>query len=261
MDQLVELTSEAHGDCRVAEGSALRFAATRHMMQIQVAEIGQAVSSYPVVLSRTPGTGNWALSVMLGLEIGRNLFVEGGQWTASYLPAAMQTYPMFLMKSETDERGYTVGIVGHDGVLSQESGEALYEKDGTPSAYLGKVTALLEAGIQNEVQTRLFAQWLERLGLIKPIDINVAYEDGAAQNIAGLHTIDEDKLQALPGKELEELNKKGFLLLMHAMLVSIFQLNTLIRKNNQAAGTRTIRQAKLDLAPGTGAADPAAQSS
>lgn len=255
MKELVELDSKTHGDCRVAEGCALRFAAGQHVMQVHAAEIGQAACSFPVFFSRTPSTGAWALSVMSGLEIGKNLFAEGGQWTASYQPASMQSYPLFLMKSEANQQGYTVGVTGHDGVLSQDSGEALFDDDGKPSIYLDNVTKLLEAGIQNEIQTRFFAQRLEQLELMKSININVHYQDGAAQTITGLHTIDEDKLQALPANELEELSKNGYLLLMYAMLISIFQLNALIRKNNQTAGCRPIKQAKLALARDVAASD------
>ncbi|NNC57949.1 MAG: SapC family protein [Woeseiaceae bacterium] len=256
MKQLVELDSETHRNCRVAENCALQFATAQHMMPIHAAEAGQAVCNFPVFFSRSPNTGRWALSAVTSLEVGRNLFVEDGQWTATYVPTGMQTYPLFLMQSPTEENKYTVGVIGHDNVLSQEAGEALFDGNGNASIYLSQVTKLLEAGIENEVQTRLFAQRLDELDLLKPINVNVHYDDGSIHTNTGLHTINEDKLQAMSPEQLGELNTKGYLLLVHAMLVSIFQLNSLVRKHNQVAGSRPVKQVKLEIARDIATAEP-----
>lgn len=248
MKQIVALDSETHRNCRVAENCALRFAAGQHVMPIHAAEAGQAVCSFPVFFSRSPTTGSWALSAMTSLEHGSNLFVEDGRWAATYVPAGLQTYPLFLMQSPDAENEYTVGIIGHDDVLSEESGEALFDDGGKPSIYLSNVTKLLEAGLEGEVQTRLFAQRLEQLELLKSININVHYEDGGVQTITGLHTIDEDKLQSTTSEQLVDLNKSGYLVLAHAMLVSIFQLNSLVRRHNWVAGGRRVKQVKLEIA-------------
>jgi len=248
MKQLVQLDSDTHRECRVAEGCALRFAAGQHVMQIQAAEAGQAVCSFPVFFSRSPSKGGWALSVVTSLERGSNLFVQGGQWTATYAPADMQTYPLFLMESATDKNGYTVGVVGHDNVLSTDSGEALFDASGNASIHLNRVTKLLEAGIENTVQTRMFVERLEQLELLKSISMNVHYEDGSIQTITGLHTINEDKLHSMSPEELDELNKKGYLILAHALLLSIFQLNVLVRKHNVVEGNKPVKQVKLEVA-------------
>lgn len=256
MKQLVELDSETHRDCRVAEDCALRFAAAQHVMKIHASEAGQAVCSFPVFFSRSSNTGTWSLSAMTSLEHGSNLFVADGQWAATYEPVGMQTYPLFLMQSPAGENSYTVGVIGHEDVLSQDSGEALFDGNGNASIYLSKVTKLLESGIEDEIQTRLFAQRLEQLGLLKSININVQYRDGGVQTITGLHTIDEDKLQSMTPEQLEELNEKGYLLLSHAMLVSIFQLNLLIRRHNLVAGSKPVKQVKLEVARDLATAEP-----
>lgn len=255
MNQLVALDSKTHRGCRVSEGATLRFAARQNVMQIQASEIGQAACSFPVFLTRGPRSGIWALSVVLGLEQGSNLFVQNEQWTAAYLPFGMQTYPLFLMKSPTDEKGFAVGVVGHEGVLSQEKGEALFDESGNESAYLSGMTKLLKANLENDAQSRMFAQRLEELDLIKAVDVKVHYEDGSVQTIAGLNTIDEDKLRSLAADTLEGLNRNGVLFLIHAMLVSVFQLNTLIRKHNQDPGRKPVKEAQLELSRPVAATD------
>ena len=257
MKHLVELDREAHRDCRVSEGAALRYATTQNVLQIQASEVGQAACSFPVFLTRGPSTGIWALAAVLSLEQGSSLFVENGEWTASYLPFGLQTYPLYLMKSPSSDKGYAVGVVGHDNVLAQDGGEVLFDEAGKESAYLQNVIRMLEANLQNEAQTRLFAQRLEQLELLVPINIKVEYKDGAVHTITGLHAIDEEKLRSLATAELQELNKNGYLLLTHAMLTSIFQLNTLIRKHNRGSGRHAIKQARLEAAQS--AADPSLQ--
>lgn len=217
-------------------------------MPIQAAEAGHAVCSFPVFFSRSPSTGGWALSVVTSLEAGHNLFVQDDRWTAAYAPAGMQTYPLFLMQAESDENAYAVGVIGHDDVLSTDKGEALFDAKGNATIYLDKVVKLLEAGIENETQTRLLAQCLEELDLLKAINVNVHYEDGGIQTITGLHTIDEDRLQSMTPEQLDELNKKGYLILAHALLLSIFQLNVLVRKNNLVDGNKQVKQVKLEVA-------------
>ncbi len=246
MTALVELSSSKHGRLRVVDNCALDLAAKQHVVNLRVTEIGKAVSSFPLFMTRNPQSGGWALSAMCSFEPGQNLFVERAHWTGTYLPTAMQTYPLFLMRSPTEEKSYTVGIDEQSPAFSNEQGEALFDEQGKASLYLSKATALLEADIKNDIHTYQFLSRLEELGLMKSVDVQVKYDDDAVNTIRGLHTIDEDKLQLLAAQQLEELNKNGYLLSIHAMLVSTFQLNALIKKHNQKQGPTVVVQVKLE---------------
>ena len=65
--------------------------------------------------------------------------------------------------------------------------------------------------------------------------------------LKGMHTIDETKLQQLSNDDLAALNKQGYLMPIHAMLMSIIQLNSLIQKHNNIESNKTISQVKLAL--------------
>ncbi len=248
MAELVALSSSKHKKLKVSSNASLTLAAKQHVLQIQASEIGKAVSSFPVLLNRNATTGDWALSVITSLAQGHNLFVEKDRWTATYLPNCMQTWPLYLMRSSEDEKGYRVGIDQGSSAFSEDQGEALFDDQGKESLYLTRLTAMLEAGIKDNVQTRLFLKTLDDLGLFKSIDIQVHFDNQAVQTIKGLHTLDEDKLQSLTAQELEELHKKGYLLLIHAMLISIFQLNLLIKKHNQTGLFANVKQITLAVA-------------
>ena len=246
MTELVELTSSKHGGLRVVDNCSLDVAAKQHVVNLRAAEIGKAVSGFPVFMTRNPQSGAWALSAVCSFESGQNLFVENARWTATYLPTAMQTYPLFLMRSPAGENSYTVGIDEQSPAFSRERGEALFDEQGKASLYLSKTTALLQADIKNDIKTYQFLARLDELGLMKSVDVRVHYTDDSVNTIRGLHTIDEDKLQSLAPEQLQELNKNGYLLSIHAMLVSTFQLNSLIKKHNQREGVTAVRQVKLE---------------
>jgi hypothetical protein len=63
-----------------------------------------------------------------------------------------------------------------------------------------------------------------------------------------LHTIDEDVLHQLPTQAMEELNKQGFLIPVHAMLISLYQLNMLLRKHNDLSNFKKVKQLKIEVA-------------
>ena len=56
------------------------------------------------------------------------------------------------------------------------------------------------------------------------------------------------KLKSLSPEELAELNAKGFLGPLYAILFSIFQLNALIRRFNAQAGSDQIQRISLEIA-------------
>jgi hypothetical protein len=52
----------------------------------------------------------------------------------------------------------------------------------------------------------------------------------------------------LSAEQLHDLNKQGYLVQIHAMLISIYQLNLLIRKHNKINDSNKIAQLKIEIA-------------
>jgi hypothetical protein len=247
MSELIELNSKSHADFKVNINASVNFASKLHLMNLRVSEVGNAVSSMPVFMTKNPHNGEWGISAITSFDGAKNLFVENNQWTATYQPICMQTYPLYLMRSPVKDKSYTVGIDQSNVVFSTVEGDALFDDDNKVTAYLHRKTKLLEADIKNDIQTYEFTKYIDSLQLFKSIDVHVVYENDAVQILKGLHTIDEDKLQILTSEQLFQLNEKGYLSPIHAMLVSIFQLNLLIKKNNADASLASIKNVKLEI--------------
>ncbi|MFD2165040.1 SapC family protein [Thalassotalea euphylliae] len=245
MPQLHALNSKAHGALKVVDNADLLFAKSNHILPLRVSEVGQASTSFPVFLMKDGNSGLWRLTVVTSFERGSNLFVADNQWHANYKPTAMQAFPFFLMNAEGEQQGYTVGIDPESPAFSSTSGDTIFDSKGNANEALQRATSLLQADIQNDIQTYQFGKAMAELDLCRSIDIVLQKQDGSTETIQGLCTIDQDKFNTLSIEQLAELREKGYLMPIHAMLMSVFQLNALVRLSSTRDDVATIAQVKL----------------
>jgi len=173
MAELVELSSDKHLALKVKPDACLMTAASQHAISLNVAEVGQAISSFPVFFTKMEQDGQWAISAMTSLEVGSNLFCQKATWNATYMPSSMRTYPLFLIRSVADENKLVIGIDEENIAFSKNDGEALFDSNGKPSLYQSRAGALLDTNLQNSFHTHQYFEKLQALDLLKPIDLNV----------------------------------------------------------------------------------------
>lgn len=246
---LVELSSAAHKDLKIKNSADIDNLKKQHLMNLRATELGHAATCYPVFATKNTHNGMWTFSAMTSFTPDNNLFVIDGKLEAIYRPTGTQTHPFYLMQSPKDKNAYTIGILEDHGDFSKTSGEAIFEEDGKKlSAAANRRIQMLEVDVQKDVQTAKFSKTLEELGLFKALDMNVQFLSGDSSKIRGLHTIDEDRLQSLSIEELDSLRTQGYLMPIHAMLVSILQVNKLIGLNNEVAQRPQIVEVKMEVA-------------
>jgi len=248
MSELVELSSTQHQGLKVRVNCGVEVAATQQIVKLRVNEVGRAAGNFPIFFTRSAQDGALVLSALTSFESQQNMFVKDGQWQSTYQPSAIKTFPFFLMRSKSDAKSYTIGIDEKNQVFSKEHGELLFEENGKASMQLSRAKVLLEADIQNDIHTFQFGKELEQMGLLKSIDLVVQYQDGTNQSITGLITIDEDKINALSAGQLHGLNQQGYLVQIHALLISIYQLNSIIQKQNSHIDLPKVAQLKIEVA-------------
>jgi hypothetical protein len=248
MSELVELSSTQHQGLKVRVNCGVEVAATQQIVKLRVNEVGRAAGNFPIFFTRGAQDGALVLSALTSFESQQNMFVKDGQWQSTYQPTAIKTFPFFLMRSKSDEKSYTIGIDEKNQVFSKEHGELLFEGNGKASIHLSRAKVLLEADIQNDIHTFQFGKELEQIGLLKSIDLVVQYQDGTNQSITGLITIDEDKINTLSAEQLHGLNQQGYLVQIHALLISIYQLNSIIQKQNSRIDLPKVAQLKIEVA-------------
>ncbi len=247
MAELIELSPEAHGDLKVDTQKAISIAKNTHIMTMRVTEVSRAACEMPMFFTKTNDEGDLIISAMTSLELDRNLLVRDDQWKGIYQPTSMATYPFFLMRRPENNEEITVGIDPENSAFSTEKGEPLFEDNKKAGALLSRVTAMLQDDMRNDVHTYNFAKKVAELGLIRSIDVSVGYEGGKVNTLKGLNTIDEAKLAELSEEQFKELREKNYLAPIYSMLISLYQLNHLIRLHNDSGVGDRIQQVTMGV--------------
>lgn len=232
MNTLVELNPTDHKQLKVAANSVAQLASQMQIINITAQEIPQATTEFPVFFTRNSQTGDWGSSILASLLQGVSPMVTEGQWQGLYTPNFLRTYPVFPMRQE-DSNTYTLGIDPENDMLTEQSGEALYTEEGKETPYLDSLRRTVDADIKSGYQTFLMTKELDELDLFKSIDLVLQFKDGTRQNLHGLFTINEENFQNLPADKLAEFQQKGYLVIIHAVLLSTYQLNRLIRMHGK----------------------------
>lgn len=228
MTTLVELNPKDHMQLKVASNSVALLASQMQIVNITAQEIPQASTEFPVFFTRNTQTGDWGASVLISFMEGFAPFVRDEQWRAIYTPNFLRTFPIFPMRSDTSDT-YSLGIDPTNQMFNTESGEALYTEEGKETHYLDLVRRTIDADIKSGYQTYLMAKEFAELNLFKSIDIALQFQDGSTQNLHGLYTVDEDELLKLTQEQIHEFHQKGYFVIIHAVLISVYQINRLVR--------------------------------
>ncbi len=247
MAKLTTLEPGIHDKLKVREAGVIEVAKLQQVINISVQEIANAAANFPVFLNKSASSGHYDLSALMGIEARKNLFVSDGQWSAAYMPMFLRTYPLYLVPSDMQDDAFNIAIAQDSPAISEQEGEDLFDADSKPTDFLNSKKQLLESELKNGVASAQFVQTIEKMRLLREIDLVIYYADGTKQPLKGLHTINEDRLHNISQEELAELHSSDYLLLIHALLLSLFQLNQLIRRHNESSSDK-ISQIKLEVA-------------
>lgn len=214
---IVPLDRERHGRLRLEP--ALRpygFAEAAQFVPALVDEFPSACRELAIVFLQGPQRPSAAFVV--GLSAGRNLLVtREGRWDGTYVPAFLRRYPFIRGDIEGAEPVVCIDRA-YEG-LNEESGEAFFD-EGKPTPYLDRQVGFVNAYYDASRKSEDFCDLVQKLGLLKPVTIDVRSQ-GATSSMHGLFSIDEDKLDALPGREFDKLRKSGALKAIYAQVLSM----------------------------------------
>jgi SapC protein len=228
------LDSQRHKGRRLNELTDWSIAKELHAMYLTATEFTQAALDYPIVFVRTDekdAKGRTRVSpvVLLGLEPGENLYVEGTKWDARYLPAFVRRYPFFSAAvAGLDRPGVFIDTAWRG--FSETEGTPLFEGDGQPTPALKNAIEFLERFQAESERTTMFCERLLDLDILKDMRADVQLLGGGQIRVEGFQAIDEEKLQALKDPLVVELHRKGLLMLMQIHLLSLANLRHLVQR-------------------------------
>ena len=117
--------------------------------------------------------------------------------------------------------------------VSETEGAPVFLEHGGHSPYLEHVSSVLMAINDGHEQNKRFSQAVVEI-LICWSRLRSRFElnDGSTHKFAGLHTINEENLNALDAESLAKLHVNGYLEHIYMVMASISNFKTLIDKKN-----------------------------
>jgi hypothetical protein len=249
------LDSRRHGKLKLKPHPGFPHAQDRNLVALNLTELGRSCGNFPIVLARNPNDQRLVLMAMLGLKAGENSYYGEQFWESTYVPLAVQRHPFIVgLDDRVSERTQLATCVEIDSAcLNETDGLPLFNDDGSESEVLRNADQLLRGMFSAGKVTEEFIEKLQELDLIAPFNIELQSPRGAINRITGLHTVDEKRLKALSAEQLKDLQDRDYLAPCHLMLVSLYQLNQLIRLRNRRGGEQ-ITNFRLDFPNETPAA-------
>ncbi len=233
---VVAVQAQRHAMMRIREVTQFHFAARFHIAYVTQQEFTRASSYYPIVFIEDKQQSSFRPVVLLGLQEGENLFVDGeGRWHAGYIPAIIRRYPFVLTATGNDQ--YVVCVDEGSGLLSETEGVPLFTAEGQPGPVLENVKRYLAELHQLEQLTIPFSRMLAELKLLVPLQLRLN-DSGRMHTIAGCYVVNEAGLQGLTAEQFLALREKNYLPAIYAHMLSLLQVErlTTLRQERQKRG-------------------------
>ena len=220
---LIPLNSRDHTGFKVGPINDASFMAGTHAIPLTVEEFVDAQRNFPIVF--TVGDNPVPIALM-GLNEGVNTFMGDDMKLTEnvYLPAYVRRYPFMLARLQPDAQDLSlcfdpsVPNIGKD-----VEGQEVFTATGEPTEYTQQVLDFCRQFEEAGQRTAAFIKILDELDIMMDGEVAITRNDMPETPFVyrGFRMVDEAKLRELPVAKLEELNKNGVLMLIHAHLFSL----------------------------------------
>ncbi|WP_287979596.1 SapC family protein [Sphingomonas sp.] len=228
------LTAEAHRNLRIRTDRAAALGDAQMCCITVPTEFRAVQSEYPILFRLNDTRDRFTAFAMFGFENGENLYLVGGRWDARYRPLAMDIQPFLIGGAPDGEGAKQVHVdLASPRIATGDEGARVFDELGQPTPYLEQVAEQLGALDEGYRASAGFFAALQRHDLLEPFTLEVTLDDGSSNRLVGFHIIDEDKLAALDGKALAELNAAGHLMPIYMAIASLAHLGDLVARRNR----------------------------
>lgn len=200
----VPVTAQRHGRWTVELGRNYAFARSTNSVPLTSVEFARAAREYPIVFAGSDEQP-FPLAV-LGLSDRQNLFIDDdGAWRADYIPAFVRRYP-FVFTTLDEGKTFTLCVdEAYSGCSEDGSGERMFDDEGKPREYLtGVLNFLREYQVEHQ-RTQAFARRMVALGLLEPVQANVAMHSGEKFALTDFKVVNRTRLKQVGDVALKEM--------------------------------------------------------
>jgi len=236
----VLLNNVAHQNLKVITRFGAEFGDSVSSALVFPTEFVELQKEYPIFFRQNSDTKKYQAVALLGLSQSENLFLDPNLrtgWAANYIPAAVAKGPFLIGRQSQDSSKSFTPVIHVDlehAKVGHEDGYPLFLEHGGNSPYLEHIASILKIIHQGVAIQDVMFKLFSEMGLIESVNIEIDLKNGEKHRLVGNHTINEEKLNALGGDQLEQLNKLGFLHLAYAVITSMTNIRKLTEiKNNK----------------------------
>jgi SapC len=230
MTRSVLLNNLDHRDLRIVTTRGAAWGDDVMSTLVFPAEFRSVQAHYPIVFQKTADGTGFQPVALFGFEEGQNLFLGPRGWDAHYVPMAMERQPFLIGRSGDD---LLVNIDLDSPRVSTTQGEPVFLDHGGPTEFLERMNSLLLAIHEGVQESPSLVNALLAHDLLESFVLDFELADGSQHRLAGLYTIDEERLGALGAQALQQLNAAGHLLAIYMVLASASHLRDLIERRNR----------------------------
>ena len=238
MTKHVLLNNVEHKDLRVITRRAAQYGDDVMCALTFPAEFRSVQAHYPIFFRKAADSGQFQPFAMFGFRDGENLFLGEQGWDATYVPMAIERQPFLIgfQPGTGAERQMVVHVDLDSPRISRTDGERVFLEYGGVSEYLQRVNGILSAIHGGVESTPPFVAALLELDLLESFALDMRLADGSDHRVAGFYTINEERLAALDGVQLERLNRAGHLLPVFMVIASLSNIRALVERKNRRLG-------------------------
>lgn len=229
MSHIVLLNNIDHGDLRVMGGYEDRFGDSVNQTRVFPAEFEALAREYPI-LFRREAEGAFYAVVLLGLDRDENLFLQGGEWKARYVPAAHRRGPFSIgLQAQRSDGPQDPKInVDLSHARIHDAGDPVFLRHGgaaPPLVEASQALSVVYDGLEREAA--MFAAF-EAAEVIEPVAVDVTIGEGQRYDIDGVHAVSRDRLTEMGDPALIALHRSGWLAQAFQAAFSLGNLDKLI---------------------------------
>ena len=229
MVNIIPLDNVSHIDLRVDRRYSAEFGDNINQALAFPTEFSELQREYPIFF-RKDAEGIFYAVVLLGLDKGENLFLQGMDWNARYVPAVQQCGPFRVGVSNHNPADVPkIQIDLDDPRVSHDSGEALFLQHGGHTPYLQHISGVLQRIHVGHNSMRKMFDELEAHNLIEPVTLQLDISETESYTVPDLFSVDEKAFSSLDSKALHNMHHSGLLALCHWVLASRGNVEHLIQ--------------------------------
>lgn len=231
MPNFALLNNITHKDLRVVRDHSAQYGDNEMSTVTFPQEFRAVQNEYPIFFQKNSENGKFVPVALLGLRQNENLFLTERGWGAHYIPASIKRRPFLIgiqparPDQDTHQPSRMVYVDMDSPRVSSTAnsnavGEAVFLPHGGYSPYLESIVDVLEYIHYGTELNEKFADALLQHELLEVVTLEITLKNGSRNNLAGLYTINEEKLNALNGDAVTDLHSKGYLEFTYMILAS-----------------------------------------